>query len=64
MVQVTSRRDGRWVSIHARCASGSYSLFIVTLEPADASVIEVRLEPDRLLDWIRDPLNAARRSPA
>lgn len=59
-VRVWSRRDGERVEIFSRFDGKAWHLLLATLEPAEATVMEMRLSADALAKWINDPETMAR----
>lgn len=55
LVQSYSRRSGEHTFIYARSADKNLKLLIVDLEPDEAAVIQVTLDPDRLNQVLNDP---------
>lgn len=55
LVRVRSRRSGEQTYIYAREAGDNIKLMIVNLEPREASVIGVKLNPKTLAKWIENP---------
>lgn len=60
LVRVRSGRDGTWTSMHLRAAKGRYTLLIVALDGGDGALVEVTLRPEKLLEWLREPVRASR----
>jgi len=55
LVQSYSRRSGEHTFIYARNSGKNLKLLIVNLEPDEAAVIQVTLDPDRLNQVFSDP---------
>lgn len=54
-VRVRSRRDGEKSFIYAREFGKDFELLIVSLEPGEACVIKMKLDPEEMGKWIDDP---------
>lgn len=57
LVRVWSRRDGEQTQIYSRPSGEDVRLFILTLEPDEAVVTEVRISPKTFSQWMNDPEN-------
>ena len=55
LVQSYSRRSGEHTFIYARNEGKNLKLLIVNLEPNEAAVIQLTLDPDKLNDVLTDP---------
>lgn len=55
LVRVWSRRDGERTQIYSRPSGEDVELFIVTIEPDEAVVMEVRISPRVFSEWMNDP---------
>lgn len=55
LVQSYSRRSGEHTFIYARSEGKNLKLLIVSLEPDEAAVIQVTLDPDKLNQVLNDP---------
>jgi hypothetical protein len=52
MVRVWSRRDNERTTIYARPRGNDMELFIVSLEPDEAVVLKLRMNPDKLDEFV------------
>lgn len=57
LVRVWSRRDGERTQIYCRESGEDVRLFIVTLEPDEAVVMEVGINAKTFAQWMDDPEN-------
>jgi hypothetical protein len=55
LVRVRSRRSNEHTLIYAREAGKDLKLMIVTLEPREATLIRVKLDPRTLAKWMENP---------
>ncbi|MFB3923412.1 MAG: hypothetical protein ACE145_16955 [Terriglobia bacterium] len=62
-VRVRSRHDGEQTYIYAKELGSDYELLVVTLEPGEAVVVKMRVNPDKMQDWMDEPLAMSRRTP-
>lgn len=56
LVRVKSSRDGAWTSLHLKTGSKQCTLLVVALDEGDGALVELTLRPEKLLEWIRDPV--------
>lgn len=61
-VRVQSRRDGGQTQIFARPVGNDFELLLVCVERGEATVMKMRLNPERMSEWEDDPAGHARRS--
>jgi hypothetical protein len=54
-VRVQSNKDGERVEIFSRASGKRWELLLTTLQRNEATVIQMRLSPDALAQWIADP---------
>jgi hypothetical protein len=54
MVSVWSRHDNEWTYIYARPRGSDFELFIVSLEPEEAVVLKLRMNPDKLDEMVNE----------
>jgi hypothetical protein len=59
-VQVRSRRDDDTVLVYMRELEHDWKLLIVNTEPRQATVIQIRLNPEEVARWVNDPEHRAR----
>jgi len=59
-VQVRSRRDDGNVVVYLRELERDWKLLIVTTEPRQAVVIQIRIDPEEMARWVNDPEHRAR----
>ena len=55
LVQTTSATDQEQVYIFLREAGEKYNVLVVTIEPRDATVVQVTLSPENLKQLLKDP---------
>lgn len=60
-VKVVSRKSGERVYIYARQSHQDHELLITTLERNEATMVQVRLNAERLAKWVNDPVRMCRR---
>lgn len=58
MVRVQSRRSGEYTSIWVRAEKNQWRMMIANLEHNEANVIELKVDAEELLKWVRDPEHA------
>lgn len=56
MVTVHSRKDNEDVVIYVKASGGKFELLIATSEPGEATLVQLKLNGERILDWMRDPV--------
>ncbi len=61
-VRVESRRDGEQTYVFARPLNDDFELLIVCVEQHEATVMRMRLNPERMSEWEDDPAGKARHS--
>ncbi len=61
-VRVESRRDGEYTQVFARPVEEDFELLIVCVERHEATVMRMRLNPERMSEWEDDPAGKARHS--
>ncbi len=61
-VRVESRRDGEQTHVFARPLNNDFELLIVCVERHEATVMRMRLDPERMSEWEDDPAGMARHS--
>jgi hypothetical protein len=59
-VKVVSRKSGERVHIYARQSHRDHELLITTLERNEATMVQVRVDADRLARWVNDPVRMCR----
>lgn len=57
MVRVHSRRDQEDVVIYVHADSNKFELLIASSESGEATLVQLKLEGKKLLDWLRDPVH-------
>lgn len=57
MVRVRSNRDGEQTYIYVRDAKGGYEMLVLTLEPSEAVVVKMHLNPKAMEAWVDDPVD-------
>jgi len=62
MVRVLSRKSDEYTSIWVRSEKGQLRMMIANLERNEANVIELKVDADQLVKWIRDPEHAGDRA--
>ena len=55
LVRIFSRHQGEWTRIYAREAGNDVKLLVVTIEPREATVVQVKIEPELLMKWLNHP---------
>jgi hypothetical protein len=55
----TWSRDGEATFIYANAASPQAELLIVSLNPGDASVVQVKVDPNKIDEWLDEPKHMA-----
>lgn len=61
-VKVGSRRDHGCVHIYTQELGRDVELLLVSLEPKEAVVVQMRLEPEAFRAWLDDPEGMARKN--
>jgi hypothetical protein len=61
-VKVRSTRDHECVHIYTRELGREVELLLVSLEPREAVVLQMRLEPEAFQAWLHDPEGMARKN--
>ncbi len=61
-VRIQSRRTGEQTQIFARPVGNDFELLLVCVERDEATVMKMRLDPERMSEWEDDPAGKARRS--
>ncbi len=56
MVTVHSKRDAGDVVIYLRISGSRFELLIATSEGREATLVHLKLDGNRMLDWLRDPV--------
>lgn len=56
MVTVHSRRDNEDVVIYVKASGGKFELLIASSEAGEATLVQLKLDGARILDWMRDPV--------
>lgn len=56
MISVHSKRDKEDVVIYVRADGGRLELLIATSEAREATLVRMKLDGIRILDWLRDPV--------
>ena len=59
-VKVVSRKSGERVHIYARQSHRDHELLITTLERNEATMVQVRVDAERLAKWVNDPMRMCR----
>ena len=59
-VDVVSRKSGERVHIYARESHRDHELLITTLERNEATMVQVRVDAERLAKWVNDPVRMCR----
>lgn len=54
-IRVQSNKDGERVEIFSRASGKRWELLLTTMERNEATVIQMRLSPEALAQWIADP---------
>ena len=62
MVRVLSRKSDEYSSIWVRGDGGHFRIIIANLERREANLIELKVDADQLMAWLRDPEHAADRA--
>ncbi len=57
MVRVRSKRGGEQTFIYVRDAKGGYEMLLLALEPSDAVVMKMHLNPKAMEGWIDEPVD-------
>jgi hypothetical protein len=57
MVSVHSRKDGEDVVIYVRADRAKFELLIASSEAGEATLMQLKLEGKKILDWLRDPVS-------
>jgi len=57
MVRVRSNRDGEQTYIYVREAKSGYEMLLLTLEPSEAVVMKMHLNPKAMEGWVNDPVD-------
>lgn len=57
MVRVRSNRDGEQTYIYVRGDKAGYEMLLLTLEPSEAVVIKMHLNPKAMEGWVDDPVD-------
>jgi hypothetical protein len=57
MISVHSRRDREDVVIYLRADSNKFELLIATSESGEATLVQLKLDGAKILDWLRDPVS-------
>ena len=60
LIQVMSPKDGEQVYIFVRDEGEKYKVLVITIEPRDASVVQVTLSPASLKKLLQDPNDMGR----
>lgn len=55
MITVHSKRQAEDVAIYVRTAGTKFELLIATSERGEATLVQMRLEGSRILEWLREP---------
>ncbi len=61
-VRVESRRNGEQTQVFARPMNHDFELLIVCVERNEATVMRMRLNPEKMSEWEDDPAGKARHS--
>jgi len=61
LVRVHSRRDSEQTLIYAKDLGKNFKLMIITVEPTEAVVIQVKLSSQELIKWLENPERMGRR---
>lgn len=56
MVSVHSRRNREDVVIYVRAEGSKFELLIASSDAHDGTLVQLKLDGDRILDWLRDPV--------
>ncbi|HEY3444650.1 MAG TPA: hypothetical protein VGK29_28120 [Paludibaculum sp.] len=56
MVNVHSRRDKEDVVIYVHAVNDKFELLIASSEAGEATLVQLKLEGKKILDWLRDPV--------
>ena len=62
MVRSYSRRDGEHTYIYAQDAGKDLKLLIVSVEPDEAAVVQVKVDPDKLAQFLDENVGHSGRS--
>lgn len=57
MISVHSRRNNEDVVMYLRADSNKFELLIATSERGEATLVQLKLDGAKLLDWLRDPVS-------
>ena len=55
LVRVYSRQDGEQTYVYLREAGKDFKLIIVNVEPREAVVVQVKINPQTLIKWMQKP---------
>ena len=55
LVRVYSRQDGEQTYVYLREAGKDFKLIIVNVEPREAVVVQVKVNPQTLIKWMQEP---------
>jgi hypothetical protein len=61
-VRVRSHRDHEQTYIYLHNVKESSEMLVVTIDNSDAVVMQMRLKPEAMKDWMDDPVNQGRHS--
>ena len=61
LIRTSSHRDGEQTCIYVREAGKDYDLLLVTLEREEATVIQMRLDPKAMNEWVDEPEKKSRK---
>jgi hypothetical protein len=56
MVSVHSRRNREDVVIYVRAEGARFELVVATSDASDATLVQLKLDGVRILDWLREPV--------
>lgn len=62
LVRVRSGRDSEQTYIYVREAGSGWEMLLVTVEPSDAVVMKMHLNPEAMERWIDDPVENGKKS--
>jgi len=63
-VRVRSRRDGEQTFVYGRELGRDLEVLVVTLESDEACVVKMRVDPERMSEWVDDPPAMSRKAAA
>lgn len=61
IVRVFSRRQQEWTEVYVDSSARQLRMFVIALQPREATVVKLRVPPGEMEDWINDPASLARK---